>query len=102
MSWVGVAECIVQRGHRTDHSISGLLLNNQASETQALYQPQDDSYFSAASELLDMRNKAIKEQLVWDKGQSSDQGMDRIPSHVIPAHIPAGQQECLCLTHKHA
>ena len=49
-----------------------------------------------------MRNKAIKEQLVWDKGQSSDQGMDRIPSHVIPAHIPAGQQECLCLTHKHA
>lgn len=43
---------------------------------QALYQPLDDSYFSAASELLEMRNEAIKEEAASDKALSIQKGLE--------------------------
>ncbi|CAL5220217.1 g2193 [Coccomyxa viridis] len=50
-----------------------------AGEEQALYQPQDDSYFSAASELLGLRNAAIKDGAALDRAhtvkQETEQGL---------------------------
>ena len=44
-------------------------------DMQALYHPQDDSYFSAAAELLEMRNAAIKDELASNRAEAMKQGM---------------------------
>ena len=87
---VGISMLAVGSKRRT----SGLvlktwLLSKPASDMQALYQPQDNTYFNAASELLEIRNKAIKEELELKQARAFQEGVDHSLFAPDPCTHPA-------------